>query len=50
MKKQLFLLVVAAAFSLSACSNDNSYGNQMSSNDTQMEHNSHSSSGEVPKI
>lgn len=49
MKKQLFLLVVAAAFSLSACSNDNSYGNQMSSNDTQMEHNSHSSSGEVPK-
>ncbi|WP_419886623.1 YdhK family protein [Paenibacillus sp. B-A-8] len=48
MKKQLILLIIAAALGLSACSNDNSYGNKMSSNNTQMEHSSHSSSGEVP--
>lgn len=48
MKKQLILLIIAAALGLSACSNDNSYGNKMSSNDTKMEHSSHSSSGEVP--
>jgi hypothetical protein len=42
MKKQLFLFIITATLSLSACSNDNSYGNKM------MEHPSHSSSGEVP--
>lgn len=52
MKKTLFLLMFAAALSLSACSNDNnsnSSNNQMSSNNMQMEDSSHSSSGEVPK-
>ncbi|WP_340009242.1 YdhK family protein [Paenibacillus sp. FSL K6-0276] len=48
MKKQLYLFIIAAALTLSACGNDNSYGNKISSNDTQMEHSSHSSSGEVP--
>lgn len=48
MEKQLFLFIIAAALSLSACGNDNSYGNKMSSNDTQMEHTLHSSSSDVP--
>lgn len=49
MKKQVFLLFFAASLSLSACGNENSNMNQMSTNDTQMEHSSHSSSGEVPE-
>ncbi|WP_313636878.1 hypothetical protein [Paenibacillus sp.] len=49
MKKQLSLFIIAAALTLSACGNDNSYGNKMSSNDIQMEHTAHSSSSEVPE-
>jgi hypothetical protein len=48
MKKQIFLFIIAAALTLSACGNDNSYGNKMSSNDRKMEHTAHSSSSEVP--
>lgn len=43
MKKQLSLFIIAAALTLSACGNDNSYGNKI------MEHTSHSSSSNVPE-
>ncbi|KTD86860.1 YdhK family protein [Paenibacillus etheri] len=49
MKKQLSIFIIAAALTLSACGDDNSYGNKMSSNDRQMEHTTHSSSSEVPE-
>lgn len=49
MKKQWILLLFAATLSLSACGNDNSNTNDISSNNTNMEHSSHSSGGEVPK-
>lgn len=49
MKKHLMLLIVTATIALSACGNNKNNGNDMSSNNTQMEHGSHSSSGEVPK-
>ncbi|WP_339315181.1 YdhK family protein [Paenibacillus sp. FSL R10-2734] len=49
MKKQLSLFIIAAALTLSACGNDNSYGNKMSSNDRQIEHTAHSSSGDIPE-
>ncbi len=49
MKKQLILLLFTATVALSACGNNNSGVNDMSSNNTQMEHGSHSSSGKVPK-
>lgn len=43
MKKQLYLIIIAAALTLSACGNDNSYGNKI------MEDTSHSSSSDVPE-
>ncbi|CAH1058911.1 YdhK family protein [Paenibacillus pseudetheri] len=43
MKKQLYLFIIAAALTLSACGNDNSYGNKI------MEDTSHSSSSDVPE-
>jgi len=43
MKKQLYLFIIAAALTLTACGNDNSYGNKI------MENTSHSSSSNVPE-
>lgn len=43
MKKQLYLFIIAAALTLTACGNDNSYGNNI------MENTSHSSSSNVPE-
>ncbi|KAA1191583.1 YdhK family protein [Paenibacillus sp. B2(2019)] len=43
MKKQLYLFIIAAALTLSACGNDNSYGNKI------MEDTSYSSSSDVPE-
>lgn len=43
MKKQLYLFIIVAALTLSACGNDNSYGNKI------MENSSHSSSSDVPE-
>ncbi|AIQ35757.1 hypothetical protein R50345_14685 [Paenibacillus sp. FSL R5-0345] len=43
MKKQLYLFIIVAALTLSACGNDNSYGNKI------MENSSHSSSSDIPE-
>lgn len=47
MKKQLILLLFTATITLTACGN-NSSANDMSTSNSQTEHSSHSSSGELP--
>src|SRR5688572_17863997 len=47
MKNQLIFLMLASTIGLTACGNDKSQ--EKPSNDTQMDHGSHSSSGDIPK-